>query len=158
MMNMHCISFLEEVLVMITRIVHAARPVTVLLLITLVVMVLVSCSGKKDVKPVNLVKDDKCSSCGATIVMNSAFASEVIGADGTVYKFDDFKCLESFLQKSDAPRSDGIFVKDYDARTWISYDQAAIVKTGIATPNRSGKVAFKDSTRAKEFALKNPPM
>jgi copper chaperone NosL len=153
-----CIPFLEEVLIMSKRISVVARPGTILILIAIVAITLISCSGKKDVKPVNLVKDDRCTSCGSTIVINSAFASEVIGEDGNIYKFDDFKCLESFLQKSDAPRSDAIFVKDYETRSWISYDQATVVKTGIATPNRSGKVAFKDSTRAKEFALKNPPM
>jgi copper chaperone NosL len=152
-----CISFLEEVLIMSTRISLVALPVTILF-IAIVVITLISCSGKREVKPVNLVKDDKCTVCGMTITINSAFASEVVGADGNIFKFDDFKCLESFLQKSNAPRSDGIFVKDYETRAWISYDKATVVKTGIATPNRSGKVAFKDSTRAKEFALKNPPM
>jgi copper chaperone NosL len=152
------ISFLEEVLIMSTRFSVNARPFIISLCVAAVVLTLISCSGKREVKPVNLVKSDKCTSCGTRITMNSAFASEVVGADGNIYKFDDFKCLESFLQKSDAPRSEGVFVKDYETRAWIAYDQATIVKTGIATPNRSGKVAFKDSTRAKEFALKNPPM
>ena len=147
----------EEVLTMNRKISPVAQPAAVFLfvLIGIVSIALVACGGNKDPKPVNLVKGDKCVSCGATIADHSAFASEIIGVDGNVYRFDDFKCLESFMRKSDAPKSAAVFVKDYDTRTWIPFDQATVVRTGIATPNRSGKVAFKDSTRAKEFAEKN---
>ncbi len=144
---------------MITKISLVARSAKALFLIVIIVIgvSLVSCGKKKDVKPVNFVKEDKCDFCKTTI-KNTAFASEIIGEDGKVYRFDDFKCLESFMQKPDAPRPEAIFVKDYETRAWIPYNQATIVKTGIATPNGSGKAAFKDSVHAKTFAAKNPPM
>lgn len=149
----------EEITSMSTKISPGARSATNLffLIIILIAMSFVSCSKKKDIKPVNLVKDDKCSCCQATI-KNSAFASEIIAVDGTVYRFDDFKCLETFMQNPKAPRPEAIFVKDYETRAWILFDQATIVKTGIATPNGSGKVAFKDANHAKEFAAKNPSL
>lgn len=125
--------------------------------IVIIVMSLFSCGSKKSFQPVNLVKDDRCSYCDMSI-KRDAFASEIVAEDGKVYRFDDFKCLEAFMQKSGSPRPAAIFVKDYDTRVWIPYDRATIVRTGIATPNRSGKVAFKDSVRAREFAAKNPPM
>ncbi len=147
----------EEVIPMSTKISLVARSATALLFMAVIGISFASCGGKKEAKPVNLLKDDKCDYC-TMIIKNQAFASEIIGAGGKVYKFDDLKCLESFMQKPDAPRIDAIFVKDYETRTWIPYDRATIVKTGIATPNRSGKVAFKDSVHAKEFAAKNPPL
>jgi copper chaperone NosL len=154
-----CTTIFKEVLSMRTKILFVARMAANLFIIFIIVtgISLVSCGKKTEVKPVNLMKDDKCSYCQMTI-RNSAFASEIIGADGNVYTFDDYKCLESFMQKSDAPRIEAIFVKDYETRTWIPYDHATIVRTGLATPCRSGKVAFKDSTHAKEFAVKNPPL
>ncbi len=122
-----------------------------------IVLSLYSCGSKKNFEPVNLVKDDKCSFC-EMMIKRDAFASEMIDEGGTVYKFDDYKCLESFMQKQGNPRPGAIFVMDYDTRVWVPYEKATIVRTGIATPNRSGMVAFKDSTRAKEFAAKNPAL
>ena len=130
--------------------------ISLLLVIVAVGMTVVSC-GSKDFKPVNLVQGDKCDFCQMTI-KNQVFASEVVAPGGKIYKFDDFKCLESFLQKPDSPRPEAIFVKDYDTRVWIPYESSTIVRTSIVTPNRSGKVAFKDSVRAREFALKNSPL
>jgi copper chaperone NosL len=129
-------------------------------LIVVISFSLLSCGGKKDFKPVNFAKGDKCDFCSATIqnAVNAAFASEIIDEGGKVYRFDDFRCLESFMKKQNSPHPGAVFVKDYETRAWIPYNQATIVLTSIATPMRSGKVAFKDSVHARAFAEKNRPL
>jgi copper chaperone NosL len=112
--------------------------------------------GPSEIKPVDIYPEDMCAQCRMA-VSDQAFASEIITADGEVFKFDDLGCLEKFKEKSSGRKIAATFVKDYETKNWLPYERSTIVQTSIKTPMGSGKVALTDSARAKEF-LKNFPM
>jgi copper chaperone NosL len=109
--------------------------------------------GSAEIKPVEIYPEDMCSQCRMAI-SEHVFASEMIMADGEVFKFDDLSCLEKFREKSAGRKIAATFVKDYETKKWLPYERSVIVQTSLKTPMGSGKVALADSARAKEF-LKN---
>lgn len=112
------------------------------------------CSGG-DIRPVDLYPEDTCALCRMAI-SDARFASEIIESDGTVHKFDDVGCLLQFREQLSPARVAAIFLKDYETVAWMRYEHSTIVETGIATPMASGKVAFAESGRAREFARAHP--
>lgn len=125
---------------------------------TVVSMLLVAAAacGEHEIRPVELYGEDECSQC-RMLISDKSFASEIIADDGSVYKFDDFGCFEKYRKAHHELRMAAVFVVDFDSKEWVEYRQSTVVKTGITTPMGSGKVAFKDSTRAAAFAKENPP-
>jgi copper chaperone NosL len=111
--------------------------------------------GSPEEKPVDIYTDDKCSYCGMTIT-KPIFASEIV-TDKEVLKFDDLSCLDSFKTKNHGILFRATFVMDYRKKTWITFDKAFIVATGVATPMGSGLVAFSDTASANTFARLHPP-
>lgn len=89
-------------------------------------------------------------------ISDQAFASEIITAEGEIFKFDDLGCLERFKEKATALKIAATFVKDYETKNWLSYERSTIVQTSIKTPMGSGKVAVADSVKAKEYLEKFP--
>jgi hypothetical protein len=65
--------------------------------------------------------------------------------------------MERYKEKTADLKIAATFVKDYETKNWIPYERSTIVQTSIKTPMSSGKVAFADSDRAKEY-LKNFPV
>lgn len=112
--------------------------------------------GSSEIRPVDIYPEDMCSHCRMAI-SDQAFASEIIAADGEVFKFDDLGCLERFKEKSTGLKIAATFVKDYETKNWLAYERSTIVQTSIRTPMGSGKVALADSANAKEFLKKFPP-
>lgn len=117
-------------------------------------LVLASCSSPEP-KPVDLYPEDMCAYCRMA-VSDHRCASEILIESGEVYKFDDISCLEHFRSQQTNLKVAGIFVKEFETRLWLPWDKAVVIKTGVFTPMGSGKVAFKDSLRAREFLLRNP--
>ncbi|MEW6511235.1 MAG: nitrous oxide reductase accessory protein NosL [Bacteroidota bacterium] len=109
-----------------------------------------------EVKPVDIYPEDMCAVCRMAF-SDHRFASEIIDDRDEVYKFDDIGCMLEFRTSSRDVAMVSTFVKDYDTDEWIPFDRATVVKTGIHTPMGSGKVAFRDSARAAEFARQHPP-
>lgn len=123
--------------------------------ITALLLGLLSGCGSSDVKPVDIFSEDMCSNCRMS-VSDRSFVSELMDDQGGVFKFDDLNCLESFRKKSPTLNIKALFVTDYDTKSWIPYELSTIVQTGIRTPMASGKVAFKDPVKAKEFLDQHP--
>ena len=89
-------------------------------------------------------------------VSDKAFASEIITQDGEVFKFDDLGCLEAYRKNNPNLKIVGTFVTDYETKEWLPFAASVIVRTGIATPMGSGKVAVSDSLRAKSLVERFP--
>jgi copper chaperone NosL len=111
--------------------------------------------GSSGIKPADIYPEDMCSHCRMAI-SDQAFASEIITADGEVFKFDDLGCLERFKQNSTDLKLAATFVKDYETKNWLPYEHSVIVQTSIRTPMGSGKVALADSIKANEYLTKFP--
>lgn len=109
---------------------------------------LLGCAAS-EAKPVDIFPEDMCSNCRMAI-SDLAFASEIV-TDKEVFKFDDLGCLEFFQNKHKEIKAVATFVRDFESKTWIAIERSAIVKTNLATPMGSGKVAFADSVKAHAF-------
>ncbi len=120
----------------------------------LLLILLGGCSSS-EIKPVDIYPEDMCSHCRMAI-SDQAFASEIITAEGEIFKFDDLGCLERFKEKAAALKIAATFVKDYETKNWLPYERSTIVQTSIKTPMGSGKVAVADSVKAKEYLEKFP--
>lgn len=117
-------------------------------------MVFAGC-GSSDIKPVDIYPEDMCAFCRMAI-SDEAFAAEIISLDREVYKFDDIGCMEEFAGKKDGLQILARYVKDYETKLWLPYEQSTIVRTGIKTPMGSGRIAFADSLKANAFAESHP--
>jgi copper chaperone NosL len=124
-------------------------------LMTGLVALLLSGCGGGEVRPVEIYPDDLCAACRMA-VSDERFASEIITADGDVFKFDDLGCLWKFRKGEAGSHPAAIFVKDFETKEWVPYARAAIVTADVATPMASGMVAFADTARARAFTAKHP--
>ena len=120
----------------------------------LLLLVAAGC-GSGEIKPVEIYAEDICSSCRMAISERS-FASEIITAQGEVFKFDDLGCLEKFRAAAPQLTAARVFVTAYETREWIEEKSANIVLTRVKTPMGSGKVAFADSAQSAAFAAQYP--
>ena len=111
--------------------------------------------NSSEIQPVDIYPEDMCSQCRMAI-SDQSFAAEIITEAEEVYKFDDIGCMEKFKEKSGELKIAARFVKNYATKNWIPYARSTIVQTGLKTPMSSGKVAFDDSIKAKEFLEKFP--
>jgi len=108
-----------------------------------------------DVRPVDLFPEDMCAYCRMA-VSDHRCASEIIAESREVFKFDDLSCLEAYRSGRRDLNIAAVFVMDYETKTWLPWEKAVIVTTGVFTPMGSGKVAFADSTHATEFRRQHP--
>lgn len=112
--------------------------------------------GTWERKPVDIFPEDMCASCKMS-VSDQRFASEILAESGEVFKFDDPGCLEEYRRVHPDLKIAAKFVKDYEGGTWLRWEDAVIVTTGLFTPMGSGKVAVRDSSRAREILRQHPP-
>jgi copper chaperone NosL len=117
-------------------------------------MLFVGCTSS-EVKPVDIFAEDNCSQCRMT-VSDERFASEIITDAGDVLKFDDLGCLLKYRSQHREQKIAATYIKDYETKQWLAYERAIIVETDIETPMGSGKIAFTDSMRAREFQKEHP--
>jgi copper chaperone NosL len=107
------------------------------------------------VKPVDIFAEDNCAQCRMA-VSDERLASEIINDAGEVLKFDDLGCMLKYRTSHHDMKIAATFLKDYETKQWIPYERAVIIETDVDTPMGSGKVAFADSMRAREFQKKHP--
>jgi copper chaperone NosL len=90
-------------------------------------------------------------------ISDPRFACEIIGK-AQVLKFDDIGCMESYQRKNPNEQIRAIFYMDYARGSWLSYESAYVVQTGLLTPMNSGKVAVADtgSIQALGRSVGNP--
>jgi copper chaperone NosL len=111
--------------------------------------------GSSEVKPVDIYPEDMCANCKMAF-SDHRFASEIVTDQAEAHKFDDIGCMFKFKAKHTEVNVVAMYLKDYDTKEWIPYERATIVETDVETPMGSGKVAFADSTKAREFARQHP--
>lgn len=121
----------------------------------LAAIMIIAC-GPSELRPVDIFPEDNCSGCRMAISEES-FASEIINDRAEVFKFDDLGCLEKFRKDTPALVIAAMFVKDFETKSWIPYEKSTIVLTGVRTPMGSGKAAFRNPDKAREFASEHPP-
>lgn len=99
---------------------------------------------------------DICALCKMAI-SQASYAGQFIDKDGNVLKFDDIGCMIRFVR--DNNQRDAVakfFVMDYDTRQWLDGQQATYVKADRnASPMGSGLTAFRETSRADDYAAKN---
>lgn len=118
-------------------------------------MVLFIGCGSSEIEPVEIFPEDNCSHCRMAI-SSEQFASEIITVQREVFKFDDIGCLLTYRSENREQEVAATYLKDFDTKVWLRWENAVIVETAVSTPMGSGKVAFKDSLRAREFQKQHP--
>ncbi len=116
---------------------------------TAAVLVALAC-GPSEVKPVDIFPEDICSHCRMAI-SDQRFAAEIIDTEGGASKFDDIACMLNFMVGHQELKTKALFVKDFETRQWIPYAKAVLLDTDVRTPMGSGKIAFADAGRARDF-------
>lgn len=111
--------------------------------------------GGGERKPVDIFPEDICAFCKMA-VSDQRVASEIISESGEVWKFDDIGCCENYRAEYPGLRVAAQYVKDYETKGWLRWEDAVIVTTGLFTPMGSGRIAVRDSGRAREFARDHP--
>jgi len=127
---------------------------TVNVQLSMLFLLYVGC-GSSEIKPVDIFPEDNCSQC-RMVVSDERFASEIINDAREVFKFDDLGCLLKFKTSRHEMNITATFLKDYETKQWIPYERAVIIETDVETPMGSGKVAFADSMKAREFQKQHP--
>ena len=96
-----------------------------------------------------------CSFCKMAI-SEKRYAAELVDREGNLFKFDDIGCMARFARDRNLEgKAAAYFVVDYEQRDWLSGEQANYVKSeAIHSPMGGGLIAFRDRTRAEEYAPK----
>ncbi len=80
------------------------------------------------------------------------FASELIDAEGAVYKFDDLACMLRFRRQR-RPHVAAGYVMDFQRARWIEAARAHVVQSAaFQTPMGGGMAAFEDRAAAARHA------
>ncbi|MEX2462497.1 MAG: nitrous oxide reductase accessory protein NosL [Paenibacillaceae bacterium] len=123
------------------------------LLLTVFVMVaMVSGCGKSKYQalPINEATD-KCATCNMQ-VKDDAFAVQLTTKEGKTYKFDDLGCMNEWKKKNGAEMIGAQFVRDYNNKAWIKYENAAYVyDPSFKSPMAYGIYSFKNKKEAQSF-------
>jgi copper chaperone NosL len=117
--------------------------------------VIAAACGSPDIRPVDIFAEDMCAGCRMAF-SDKRFAAELVTLDNEIFKFDDIGCWETFRKEHGEKVPAAEFVRDFASNTWIPARRAVIVRTGVATPMASGKVAFADSAKAGAFVAEHP--
>jgi len=113
--------------------------------------------GGPSTKPVAIYPEDMCAFCRMAF-SDQRFAAEIISDQQEVYKFDDIGCMEEFKKKSADLEITAVYYKDFETKEWIPSTTAVVMETDLSSPMGSGKVAFRDSTKAIEFMRTRHPL
>ncbi|WP_409340596.1 nitrous oxide reductase accessory protein NosL [Paenibacillus sp. MBLB4367] len=113
---------------------------------------LISGCGEKTYKPVAINEEtDKCEICNMQ-VKDDAFAVQLTTKEGKTYKFDDLGCMNEWKQKNGTVSIGASFVRDFNNKEWIDYDDAAYVyDPSLKSPMAYGIYSFKDQKSAQAF-------
>lgn len=95
--------------------------------------------------------EDACSEC-RMIIADDRFGAQLHDRSAPVALFDDVGCLRAFVvERSYA--LEGVFVRSFDTRGWISGEHAWVVESGeLRSPMGYGVAAFADEASARREA------
>lgn len=124
----------------------------VFVIIILGMIALLAACGKSDYKPEAIREDtDKCAICNMQ-VKDDAFAVQLTTKEGKNYKFDDLGCMNEWKKKNGNEAIGAEFVRDYNDKEWINYQDAAYVyDPSFKSPMAYGIYSFKDKDSAQKF-------
>lgn len=123
-----------------------------LLLSVFVIVAMISGCGqpKYQAVPINEATD-KCATCNMQ-VKDDAFAVQLTTKDGKTYKYDDLGCMNEWKEKNGTENIGARFVRDYNNKEWIKYEDAAYVyDPSFKSPMAYGIYSFKDKQEAQSF-------
>ena len=127
------------------------------LIMILIVLLLMSCSNDKELRPVDIhYGQDICERC-KMIISEEKFSSQLIMQNGTVYNFDDIGGMMVYmLENKITPEEERIFVKEFNSNRWLGLKEAVFVNIeNINTPMNFGLIAVVDSAAASELISKH---
>lgn len=119
---------------------------------------LIGCGKEQTYEPVEIDPEiDVCEVCNMGIA-HEHYATEIIGKDGEVYKFDDLVCLFEFMDKDKIVKEEDIakkYVRDHHTGEWMDMEMAYFVyHPDIWTPMASGVISFKTKEEANSYIEK----
>ncbi|WP_159884815.1 nitrous oxide reductase accessory protein NosL [Paenibacillus puerhi] len=129
-----------------------SRQVKLFITAFFLVVILAGC-GAKEKFPALAINEavDKCAICNMQ-VKDDAFATQLTTTDGKNYKFDDLGCMNEWKQKNSTAAIGAQYVRDYNNKDWIAFDQATYVyDASFKTPMAYGIYTFKDKAEAQKF-------
>lgn len=100
---------------------------------------------------------DVCEVCNMGLA-HEHYATEVVAADGEVYKFDDIGCMDEFLEREADLQDENAakkYVRDVDTGEWVELQNAFhAYHPDFWTPMANGVVSFKDKESAEQYVKK----
>ena len=113
-----------------------------------------ACQSQK-FSPAGIEASDMCSFCRMAI-SEKRYAAEVVDQEGNLFKFDDIGCMVHFVRDHNLKgRAAAYFVVDFEQRNWLEGERAYYVKAeAIHSPMGGGLIAFRDRTKAEQYAPK----
>lgn len=115
------------------------------LVTTLMTLFVSSCNtGPEPIK----IAIDNCSFCKMTIADNR-FGGELITKKGKLFKFDDMRCVLSFIKSGTIARSDikNTYFVNFNTHDLVDADKAFLLKSGgFRSPMGGNIAAFTDET------------
>ncbi len=128
------------------------------LILSLILLIIVSCSNDNELKPVDIhYGQDICERC-KMIISEEKFSSQIIQHDGTVYNFDDIGgMLVYILDNQIDTENKKVYVKDFQSKKWLASDEAVFLNLeDINTPMDFGLVAVSDKQLAIDMISEHP--
>ncbi len=104
-------------------------------------------------EPVEIALDEEaCHQC-RMVISQQEFAAEIVTLAGSVYYFDDIGCMVRWISDNQLPETAGLFVTDYDNRSWLDARMAFYVRSNkLPTPMQYGLAAFETRAKARTAA------
>jgi copper chaperone NosL len=97
---------------------------------------------------------DVCEVCNMGLA-HEHFATEVVTADGEVYKFDDIGCMDEFVEMEAHLKEENAakqYVRDVDTGEWVELEKAFhAYHPDFWTPMANGVASFKDKESAEKY-------
>jgi copper chaperone NosL len=114
---------------------------------------IIAACAKAPVKPVEFAENDTCFHCKSPIAAKDVrFAGEFITSNGFVRKFDDIGCLAANAKKVGKNNIVAFYASDIVSGKLLPAEQLQFVRCDkVATPKKSGIVAFQDPAKADEY-------
>lgn len=93
--------------------------------------------------------NDQCRSC-RMIVSDQRFASQIAAPYLEPVFFDDFSCLEGFLESQALPSEAVIYVADHRTKTWVRADAAVFTRARSLTSAMGSRVMAHESVASRD--------
>ena len=98
------------------------------------------------------VGKDQCENCKMTI-SDAKYATQILTEKGRVYKFDDIKCMQSYVTSNKDAATAKTYVVDFPSGQFFDSSTATFISGGsIKSPMGGNIQAYKDKDAAEKDA------